>query len=153
MSVCSQLERELLERAAQDGVQKLAVGGAIVGEDGASILILTRHPSDFMPGLEELPSGGVQEKETLYEALAREIEEETGLELGKVEGYLNHFDYRSSKGRLARQFNFLVSPKEWKEVTLVPNEHSSFSWRSLSAPGNLSEQMLEVCALVRARLA
>jgi len=42
--------------------------------------------------------------------LKREIKEETGLEVGKILGYVNHFDF--FKNRISiRQFNFVVEAK------------------------------------------
>jgi 8-oxo-dGTP diphosphatase len=56
-----------------------------------------------------VPSGGVDDGETLIEALHREVSEETGLTVETVGDYLGHFDYRSGSGRATRQFNFTAT--------------------------------------------
>ena len=45
-------------------------------------------------------------------ALAREVAEETGLRVTRVEKFLWYFDYRSGSGKRTRQFNFLVEAFE-----------------------------------------
>ena len=92
-----------------------------------------------MGGLVELPSGGVDPGEGIIEALKREVLEETGLTITKVESILKTFDYTSGSGRKTRQLNFLVSVNDDK-VKLNPDEHvehywvkpDSEDWRSLN---------------------
>ena len=69
---------------------------------------MRRRQDDFMGGISELPSGVVEEGETLGEALVREVEEETGLELIRRGDYVGFFDYLAGSGRATRQFNFQV---------------------------------------------
>jgi 8-oxo-dGTP diphosphatase len=112
---------DLLRRCAEDGVQKVVVGAVI--RLGNGFLLLERRSDDFMGGLVELPSGGVEAGETLLEALAREVAEETGLEIKRVVAYLGEFDYVSGSGKRARQLNFLV---EVLPGQVVLNEHCAY---------------------------
>jgi len=98
---------DLLRTTTADGIRKHVVGAVIAGGDGR-VLLLHRAADDYLGGLWELPSGGVDEREALPEALSREVEEETGLKVTAVGGYLGHFDYLSKSGRLTRQFNFIA---------------------------------------------
>ena len=71
------LLEQLISESKAQGIQKLVVG-AVIKLDG-KFLLLERMPSDFMGGLVELPSGAVDSGEDLLTALAREVQEETGL--------------------------------------------------------------------------
>lgn len=113
----------LTDQAARDGVQKL-VAGALVHDTHGQVLILRRADSDdFLAGIEELPSGGVEPGEMLLAALARELSEETGLPLQGPLRYVGSFDYRSGSGRLARQHTWAI-PHPGHPVRLS-GEHTS----------------------------
>lgn len=118
------LLEDLARRAASDGITKQVVG-AVIPDACGSVLLLHRRAEDYMGGLWELPSGGVEEGESLIEALHREVDEETGLHLDSVAEYLGHFDYLSGSGSKTRQFNFTVTAAGEK-VTLT--EHDAHLW-------------------------
>ncbi|MFD0343336.1 NUDIX domain-containing protein [Streptomyces sp. NPDC127117] len=61
-------------------------------------------------------SRGVDEGESLTEALRREVAEETGLPVAAVVDYLGHFDHRSGSGRATRRFNFTATVTEADET-------------------------------------
>ena len=65
--------------------KRLGVAGIITGSSKAhaSCILLGRRGKDPNKGLFVLPGGGVEERETLDQALAREVREETGLALGE----------------------------------------------------------------------
>ena len=79
-----------------------------------------------MGGIFELPSGKVEEGETLEGALSRELKEETGLTIKKIINYISSFDYVSKSGKKTRQFNFLIEVKEPIDIKL--NEHETYKW-------------------------
>ncbi len=115
--------KELIDNAKKEGIQKVVVAGVI--KEGNKILLLERKKEDFMGGINELPSGNLEQGELLEEGLIREIKEETNLDVAKIKEYLGSFDYVSGSGKKVRQFNFLVSVK-LGEVKLT--EHSHFYW-------------------------
>lgn len=116
---------ELVELAKKDNVQKFVVGAVIYYKD--RILIVKRSSTEsFLPNLNELPSGTVEDGESLMEALYREIKEETNLEINAIEHYLGEFDYKSKSGKLTRQFTFEVSVKLGGIIKLNPQEHSDY---------------------------
>ena len=123
------LIQQLLADAQKDDVQKLVVGAVIYKDN--KFLLLERVLSDFMGGLVEIPSGTVETGEDLFTALAREVQEETGLIVTSVLEYLGSFDYRSSSGKKTRHFNFFVEVEEG-EITLSPTEHQAYYWVALS---------------------
>lgn len=114
---------QLVSDSKKDGVQKVVVGAVI--RRGDKFLLLERAPSDFMGGLVELPSGAVDAGEDLLMALAREVQEETGLVIKTVLIYLGSFDYMSGSGKKTRQFNFFVETYAG-EVKLEPTEHQAY---------------------------
>ncbi|MFC8044044.1 NUDIX domain-containing protein [Nocardia sp. NPDC057353] len=89
----------LVADARRDGVQQLVVGAVI--DDGGRVLLLRRPGDDFMGGIWELPSGKVEAGETLEQAVVREVEEETGLQVTGVGRHIDSFDYRSGGGNSA----------------------------------------------------
>jgi 8-oxo-dGTP diphosphatase len=92
------------------------------------VLLLRRPQSDFMGGIYELPSGKVEPGETLDAALRREVQEETGLDVTAITGYLGSFDYTSGGGKKSRQFNFTTSVTTTGPVRL--QEHDAYLWAS-----------------------
>lgn len=136
---------QLLAEAESCGIQKLVVGAVV--HHGGQILILRRSAGDdFLPGIEELPSGGVEEGESLLAALHRELAEEIGW-TGPVTldpGFVSKFDYLSGSGRRARQFTFGV-PYNGGPIVLS-EEHTSARWIEPkgAASADLSEETLQV---------
>ena len=124
MTIADDLEEELLTAARQESIERFVVA-AVICRDG-QVLLLKRRQDDFLGGLFELPGGVVEPGESLNQALAREVSEETGLLLKGVEGYLGFFEYSSGSGVLTRQFNFQISVTESQSVKL--SEHDDFVW-------------------------
>lgn len=96
---------DLEKKGKKDGIMKRIAGGIISNENN-EILFLKRKSDDFMGGILELPSGNVEEKETIDQGLVREVKEETGLEINKIGIFINAFDYLSRSGKKSRQYNF-----------------------------------------------
>lgn len=113
----------LLQKAESEGVRRFSVGAGILNEAGA-LLVLKRKADDSFPGMYEIPGGGVDEGETLYEAVCRETWEETGLIVKDLLGFCGTFDY-NEKGR-TRQFSFLVEVQSTGNIQL--SEHDEYRW-------------------------
>ncbi len=101
------------------------VAAAVINHDGR-ILFVRRNPDDYMGGLWELPSGAVEDGESILDAVYRETAEETGLTIREVTGYIGHFDYRNSRGGTTRQFNFSAAVEKPEPVVLT--EHDAYRW-------------------------
>lgn len=123
-----QMIDQLTTQAARDGIVQLVVGAVIANDE--KILFLKRPSDDFMGGIWELPSGKVDSGERLDLALAREVKEETGLEVSRITAYLGHFDYLSGSGKPSRQFNFAAETSATHPVVLT--EHDDFQWAALN---------------------
>lgn len=133
----------LVAEANNDSVQRLAVGAVIYQDNG--FLLLERISSDFMGGLVELPSGGVETGEDLITALVREVQEETGLDVNSVLKYLTSFDYISNSKKMTRQFNFFVEVSTG-EVRINPSEHQAYYF---VAPADQKFNRLNISGAVR----
>ena len=61
------------KRLKEDKIEKVVVGAIVTANQ--KILVLKRQSNDFMGDLVELPSGGVEPGETIFNSLTREIQE------------------------------------------------------------------------------
>ena len=86
----------LIKKGKQDGIVKNVVGAIILNEKNEA-LIMSRKIDDFMGGIDELPSGNMEQGENIYDSLIREVKEETNLDVVNVKLYIGSFDYISGK--------------------------------------------------------
>ena len=119
--------KQIITRALRNGATHFVVGVVII-KDG-SVLIVRRVPNDFLGGYYELPGGGVENNETLEEAVIRETFEETGLTVSRISAAYDGFDYTHDDKKV-KQINFLIDVTN-HDVKLNPDEHDSFVWVSL----------------------
>jgi 8-oxo-dGTP diphosphatase len=133
---------QLADEARREGAQKLIVAAVI--SDGNDVLLLKRPEDDFMGGIYELPSGNVEPGETLDVALRREVQEETGLEVGAIIGYLGSFDYASASGKKSRQFNFTIDVAATGPVRL--QEHDAYLWTAPDADPPVTDAVKNLLA-------
>ena len=120
------LPEALRVEAQADGVERFVVG-AVVHHRGAVLIVRRNDLDEFLPGIEELPSGGVEAGEALAEALDRELLEEVGFGAGGIDDdFLEEFDYVSASCRLTRQFTVSV-PLAERAVSLS-DEHTAARW-------------------------
>ncbi len=131
----------LIEKSKEDGVEKNVVGGIVINKDN-QILILTRKSDDFMGGIDELPSGNMENGEKIKEALIREVKEETNLEVVQIKSYINSFDYLSGSGKKARQYNFALEVDDIRDIKL--SEHDDFKWLNIEDARNNNKITEEV---------
>lgn len=128
MEIVMDFYKLLIEKGKKEGIIKHVVGAVIVNEKN-EFLILSRKKDDFMGGIDELPSGNMEKNETLYDAMVREVKEETNLDVTNIASYINSFDYISGSGKKAREYNFLVNVKSIDEVKIT--EHDEYKWLSI----------------------
>lgn len=115
----------LIRKGEQEGIVKNVVGAIILNEKN-KVLIMSRKTDDFMGGIDELPSGNMEQGENIYNALIREVKEETNLDVVNVKSYIGSFDYISGSGKKARQYNFVLDIKNTENIILT--EHDEYNW-------------------------
>ena len=115
----------LIRKGKQEGIVKNVVGAIILNEKN-KVLIMSRKTDDFMGGIDELPSGNMEQGENIYDSLIREVKEETNLDVVNVKLYIGSFDYISGKGKKARQYNFVLDVKNTGNIILT--EHDEYKW-------------------------
>ena len=118
----------LIRKGEQEGIVKNVVGAIILNEK-SQVLIMSRKTDDFMGGIDELPSGNMEKGENIYDALVREVKEETNLDVVNVKSYIGSFDYISGSGKKARQYNFVLDVKNTENIILT--EHDEYNWLTI----------------------
>lgn len=121
-------ENVLMEKAREDGIEKIVVGGVIINDEN-KCLILRRKTNDFMGDIDEIPSGKLEKNEGIFDALRREVKEESNLDVDQIVRYIDYFDYLSGSGKKSRQYNFVVKVNSYKNIRLT--EHDKFQWQTL----------------------
>ena len=108
---------------------KLSVCGLIV-YDGAVLIVKRSDNDDFLLVVWEFPGGGVEKRESLEQALIRELQEEIHIDVSnadiKMIGVSEEF---SDGGKYERyiQFNYEIMFSHKPEIKLS-SEHSDFDW-------------------------
>ncbi len=132
----------------------LAVSAAIIREGKVLLVRRARNPAR---NLYTLPGGAVEIGETLTDAGAREVREETAIEIELV-GFAGHREVivRDMQGRIERHFVIMCYAARWRSGEAVLNDElDDARWLT---PGNLqslstTEGLAEIVAAAMALLA
>ena len=101
---------QLQQTAEADG-RECVVGALILNAEGQVFAMRRAHTRRLFPGCWDIVGGHVEPGETLLDALAREITEETGWALRRVLGLIEVFDWEvetPSHTQYKREFDCLV---------------------------------------------
>ena len=137
------------DNAKEDQIERLVVG-AIITNKNAEILLIKRKADDFLGGIFEIPGGKVENKESILNALIREVKEETNLDVKNINSYIDKFEYLSGSGKKCRQFNFYVETNaDEKKIKLT--EHDTYKWVGLDKieAQNISDEVKECLIIYR----
>ncbi len=96
-------------------------------ENNGKILLLQRASRDKFGGFWGLPSGKIEKNETPYQAMLRELKEETGVQKPDIEFFKKiYVQYNGT------QFTYYIfSTKFEKEkIKLIEQEHQDYCWIS-----------------------
>lgn len=105
---------------------------ALIVNPKNQILIIKRSDNDdSMPGVWELPSGGIEENESIEESVLREVKEEVGIVLDSCGELVDteKYQFTNKKGVLKEvtEYTFLVKVNDIPEV-ILSTEHSNYAW-------------------------
>lgn len=131
----------------------VAAVGAVVWKDDRLLLIRRGHPP--RQGAWSLPGGRQQLGETVYEAVAREIREETGVEIRIIDvaAVVDLID-RAPDGRVAHHYTVVDVTAEWAGGEAVAGDDATeVAWARLAdlAGYDLTSKMHEVIAVAAAK--
>jgi len=105
----------------------IPTGVHVLCEREGRVLLLRRAETGFFDGLYSLPGGHVEQGESILQAAARELEEETGLRVGDGDlGWLGVIHRCSDTNRI----DFFLRAHRWQgePVLREPDKCSDMGW-------------------------
>lgn len=113
------------------------VGAVILNQDGQAFAQKRSPDRRLFPDTWDIVGGHVEAGETVLEALAREVEEETGWRLTRVRRFLGTTTWRGDDGGgLRHEADYLVEVEgDLDHPTLEWSKHSAYDWFN---PDNLA---------------
>ena len=137
-------EKLIRQKANEDGVTHFATGIAVF-QDGRLLVARRVAHDDFLAGEWELPGGGVDAGETIEQGAVRELKEETNLDVEKIIGTFEGFDYSTPKKPKVRQINFKVNVVPGD---IILTEHDIFKWITYDEVNELkTNDVMQNCLL------
>jgi 8-oxo-dGTP diphosphatase len=129
----------LQARAEAEGL-RVAVGALVVDEAGRVFVHRRGWDRSLFPGCWDIVGGHVEPGEGLLEALAREVEEETGWRVVGTPTLVHVADWEGSDREGRREFDFLVDVEgDLSRPRLEVPQHVEFRWLGLDDLSLLAE--------------
>ncbi|MCA9939975.1 MAG: NUDIX domain-containing protein [Anaerolineales bacterium] len=136
-----------LQAQAGAEMRECVVGALIANQKGAIFAQKRADDRKAFPGCWDIAGGHVEAGETLYDALAREIQEETGWELVQLADIVKVFDWELVKdGKVVkkREFDFLVDVSgDMNAPEIEVEKFTEFRWVGLADIEILKENRAE----------
>ena len=103
----------------------------VIGPDG-TVLVLRRSPDDEdAPGRLDLPGGGIEPGESYVEAVAREIQEESGITVSVKDLTLGYAFTRYDELKNLQRIRLLYVAHVVDPAVQLSHEHDAYWWRTL----------------------
>lgn len=134
------IEAYLAKLKSRQSLDGLATGAIIFSKQDPMqrrMLLIQRASHDSMPNMWEIPGGAVDPGETVLEGVVREVREESGLRVTRVNGLVAEvgtigFDggylFHTTRRMKIIKYTFIVEVEDTSEVILDPNEHQDYVW-------------------------
>lgn len=107
--------------------------GVVIMNDKEEVLLVKRHPEDFLGGYWEMPGGSLNEGETLENSAMRECMEETNLTVKNLitvpagDFIFHYHNKQQNYWHWCRHYTFFTTT--WSgDIQLNPEEHTEFQW-------------------------
>jgi len=111
----------------------LSIAVFVVLRKGDDICMIRRAHTGWMDGFYSLPAGGLEYGETLAQAAAREVKEETGITLTEDNLALAHTIHVWTEDRSWIGHFFICDQWEGTPYVAEPDKHSALGWQPISA--------------------
>ncbi len=111
-------------------MKQQVITASVFIKKGNQVLLVKRSDTEtFAPGHWELPGGHVEYDETVHDALRREANEETGLDVD-IKNIFYEFTYTipEEEKHYIELIYLGILKKEDQKITLNPDEHSEYRW-------------------------
>jgi 8-oxo-dGTP diphosphatase len=132
------------------GPVRLTVGAIIVDDEGRAFVHRRGNDRVLFPGCWDIPGGHVEAGETLLDALAREVHEETGWRLQKVVAELGECVWTGNDGVARREVDYVVEVQgDLSAPCLEHPKHVDYAWVGLDDLDRLLENRTTEQTLVR----
>lgn len=118
---------ELMAYQKSNKLHIVAVTAMIRDGDGRYLVLKRGEHEVAYPGMYIFPGGKVEDNETVDEALANEIEEETGLKMKPGKILVKDGTFVRPDGQSVKVFSYLVEVEKTEPVTLS-DDHTDYRW-------------------------
>ncbi len=128
-------------------LRKISVSAFIFRE--GKLLILKRAATEtFLPGVWEVPGGGIDAEETIEQGVVREVREEAGIVVAP-QTLFGFFEYKDGEAQNTVNLNFICTMNDAsEEVTTHSGEMEGSAWITLAECDDYiftSESMKQAC--------
>ncbi|MEV0335638.1 NUDIX hydrolase [Nocardia sp. NPDC050717] len=123
---------ELAALARQAEIDGTAPRVGVIIDRGGQVLLLERDDTGPVKVPLKLPGATVRAGETLAEAVARGVREETGLVVTGIRYHVGDFDYLSPDAHPVRRLHFAVDVAAFEPIQLTA--HARYAWTPLDGP-------------------
>lgn len=119
--------------------ERWVVGAVVINGDGEAFVQRRSLDRTVFPGCWDIVGGHVEPGETIIEALAREVSEETGWILKTVDATLRVYSW-TANGRTCLEVDFVVSVDgDLDQPVIEAAKHSEYRWISRNSLAALGE--------------